>query len=371
MANHEHDITRFSFTPSALRDGPPDLQRRYPGFFEEAEHFGAHLFNGETYFNPVYALVLVIRTKDGDRLLTGVRSKDEKRQPNVGSAITLRRTHAQVRATMNTYSKYRIPILGGAIEDEGYHITQLDPRNPVLVADYEPGAKISADDESWPNGDIPFYDTFYYLIEKIQERGYENVRNRDSRIDDIMQDAVIWPGPELMGVSEVGIYNSKFPLHRDIPMITDPELPPPTNGTRPLGEAILEANDFHTVVGALDLSDMPEATVRKLFFSHANDHYSHFDLARLDSFNYAVRHNVVDLVAPGFEKRSRSQRDMLHLLACAGGLCLRAAAVGLERHYAYIQKVLGDSTTGVYSYPIQLKPANSSMTITDEPIDPA
>lgn len=338
MANHENEITRFSFTEEALEEGSPHLER-FPGFFSNGpEHFDAHILNGESYLNTVFSLTLAIKTRAGLKVHTGVRQlyvppkkkKEEKelnRQGVVSSVVTIRDTQARARYLMNAANEFRVPILGGEIGEEGYHITECDPRNPVLVADYEPGAQLEGE------ADDLLMDIFYNLVDKTQRpdhpKGFYN-------IDNLLEHAKVWLGPTLVGTSEVGMYFKQNPEAQNIPLIMDPEdrEEPIRGGGRP----IMEAHNFHSIVAFIDLSTHWIDDVMK-YFMHANEHYSHFDLASIDKFEEGVKSGNVDLITPSLAY-SR-QMDLLYLMACARGMCLRTAAAGLARHLAYIRKLSG------------------------------
>jgi|GEM_PF-2803513 len=335
MANHAHEITRFSFTEEALEPGSPHLER-FPGFFSNGpEHFDVHLFNGETYINPVYALTLFIKTKQGLKLFTVVRSAEEIRQPDVASVVTARGTHAEIHYLMNAYSKYRVPILRGHVEEEGYHITKLDPRNPILVADYEPGAQVEGE------VDDMLFSAFTRLIDKTQMRGYFDPLY-DSQIDDLLKDVVVWPGPALMGISEVDTYFGKQSEHEPVPTINEPE--EREEEIRGGGRPVMEAHAFLGIMGYVDLSHLDADEILDTF-RHFNQHYSHFDTAPLDSFSDGAKDGNVDLVVPTFAAHMRSTyMKEQYLMACARGMCLRTAVAGLARHIAYVRNISGDKS---------------------------
>jgi len=370
MSNHEDYITRFSFTEEALKDGSPHLER-FPGFFSNGpEHFGPHLLNGETYLNPVFALTLIINTKAGMRLLTGVRQMHDpdtgelNRQGTVASVITTRETQARARYLMNAASEFRVPILRGEIEEEGYHITEFNPRNPVLVADYEPGAQLEGE------ADDMLFDIFYELIEKTQRtKDWPNNMPPDE-IDWLVSQAKVWLGPTLVGVSEVGTYFDRYhQAHPNMPLINDPR--GRKEAIQDGGRPIMEAHTFHSIIAVINLEYNWLDEVEQ-YFTHPNEHYSHFDFARLPGFNTAVIDGRVGGVTPGLFFREFGK--MIELMVCARGMCLRAAAAGLARHIIYIKKTLEiEELTatvdedlgykdGLYRPPIRLaKPASRTI----------
>lgn len=335
----EHEIPRTVMTAEQLRKEP-----KLPGFFDNGPaHFDEQLLDGEYLFNPVSALVMVIKTSEGYRLLTGVRSPEEERQPNVASVITARQSHASTRRVMQKYDEYRVPILGqehSDIQHEGYHITEIDTANPILVANYEPRQGI---------GSFALKHTLSTLTYKLNHYEYstwDRTHAADEKRDKLMKHASYWPGPTLVGISDVGeAYSDIGGYFNDSG----------SNGNTTL----YEANIMSSLIVALNLSRKTPEEILK-FFPSSNRHYSHFDLAPIDTFDQAVKQNIVNYVAPRFEARNLRVRGgnlPLHILACAKGLCLRVGAVALSRHMKHIRKALGDDpddTKRIYQVPIQL-----------------
>lgn len=335
----EHEKPRTAITAEQLRK-----ETNLPGFFDNGPaHFDEQILDGENLLNTVAALVMVIKTSEGYRLLTGVRSPEEERQPNVASVITARQSHIAARGMMQKYDAYRVPILGrehSDIQHEGYHITEIDTTNPVLVADYEPRRRL---------GSFALKRTLSSLTYKLNHYEYGTWDRRhaaDEKRDMLMKSAFSWPGPTLVGISDVGeVYSD----------IGDYLPDAGSDGSTTL----YEANIMSSLIVALNLSRKTPEEILQLFPS-SNQHYSHFDLAPIDTFDQAVKQNIVNYVAPRFEARNLRIRGAdlpLHILACAKGLCLRVGAVALSRHMRHIRKALGDDpddTKRIYQVPIRL-----------------
>lgn len=334
----EHKIPRTVFTAEQLRREP-----KLPGFFDNGPaHFNEQLLDGENYFNPVYALALILKTSRGYMQVSAVRSPEEERQPNVASSVTTRRSHYSTRKIMTAYSDYRVPILGSDpadIQREGYHITDIDPLNPVLVADYTPAPL--------QPGETNIDYAFLALIDKMRPDPYnDRIPYSDFDEEIFSKITTFWPGPMVIGVSEVGegaaLWTPETPYEQE--------------------ETYFEANIMGTIVAAADVSNLTPDEVQQLL-TMSNVHYSHFDVAPLDTFDEAVRNGVVDLIAPRFKDHNPRAEGVdlpLYILACAKGLCLRAAALALMRHVNYVRTMFGDD-------PIDIEPSTDTKKIYQMP----
>lgn len=336
MTKEYDGIPRTVFTAEQLRS-----ESKLPGFFDNGPaHFDQNLLDDKNYFNTVNALALIAKTSEGYVKATAVRSHKEERQPVVASDVTARSSHGIYRGIMTDFESYRIPILGSDsldIPHEGYHITDIDPNNPVLVADYMPA----------PNQESLALDlAFHALTNKMwpeRSNTRPNVHNKPLiRFKKEFLDSIVgyWPGPTIVGVSEIG--------EKD-PEVDIETLRHSTDYHHYPREALYEANVMGTIIAAADLSDLTPNEVQQLLAT-GNEHYDHFDLAPIETFEDAVRNSDVDLITPRFEYRDTYIDGVslpLYLLACAKGLCLRAAALGLTRHINYVREMFGDEPIDV------------------------
>ena len=249
------------------------------------------LFDDIHTINPVDCLTLIIKTNQGPMVLEAGRSPKERTQPEVLSAITARKTHAEVREGIAEHATDRVPILSrdrGDIPNEGFHITDIRVTEPVLVADYEPNEEHSDTIRS----------SFLRLVDKIRPDEGDS-----SEIDErIVGKVSIWKGPSVIGPTSVG-------------------------------KDAFEITDMEDVIGTIDFSDKsPEEFLRIL--PNSNRHYEFFELTKPKSFELGLRTGSAGYAMTSAEK----ERKYRH--RCVGGACVRAAFLGLQRHDAYISKKL-------------------------------
>jgi hypothetical protein len=285
----QNQIPREAFSEYGLRNNVA-----IPGYFNEGPaHYDETLFDGSP-LSVVDSLIPVIKTKDSISIVAAIRSEKEKAQPNAASMVTARQTHAGTRRVVGWHEPRRVPILGSPSHtvNEVYHIDDVMPIEPTLVADYEPGGNLAKSREV-------LEPSFRRLTDKTLPDNGTITEFHDTLINN----STIWLGSTVIGVSEVGL--DRF-----------------------------EPTRMGSIFAVLDMSDRTDEEVRRML--QPNVHYRHFDLIRPGLLHEAVQNNLIHQFAQSVEG---DEVDM-YAFFCVQGLCVRIAVVSLHRHIKQINKIL-------------------------------
>jgi hypothetical protein len=178
-----------------------------------------------------------------------------------------------------------------------YHVNDVMPIEPTLVADYAPDENLEHSRE---------------ILEPAFKRLTDKMIPDDGTItelhDTLTNKSIRWLGSTVIGTSEVG-------------------------------EDQFEATKMGGIFAVFDMLDKTDNEVREML--RPNKHYRHFDLIRPSLLHGAVQNNLVRQFASSIEG---NEVDMYEFF-CVQGLCVRLAVVALYRHMPRISRMLGTNIT--------------------------